>query len=201
MGGGGEAVLRQFCSRFFQCFASESEVEVDRLRCVWRNMTEFALTDEAFRGCDRWHREEQAIRHVMRFGSEIFMQSLPGIEDLVHGQQDLFEVWASKHLDRGDDNIAAYAQFLSDPIAARVRARGFEQIVRAVRAQGGVRSSDRRLGPQLLELVQTCIEGMDLTKPKHSELRSCAIGLVDDLVAAGTPSALALQDRLRRSKH
>lgn len=201
MGGGGEAVLRQYCSRFFQCFSAGGEVDADRLWGVWRNMMEFALADEAFLGHDRWYRKEQAIRHVMGFGFEVFMQSLPGIEDLVHGQQDLFEVWASQHLDRGDDNIAAYAQFLCHPIAARVRARGFEQIVRAVRAQGGVRSSDRRLGPQILELVQACIEGMDLTKPKHSELRSCAIEIVDDLVAVGTPSALALQDRLRRSKH
>lgn len=200
LGGDGEAVIQQFCSRFFQCFAAEGEVDAERLRCVWGNMMDFALSDEAFRGHDRWYREEQAIRHVMGFGFEVFMESMPQIEDVVLEQQEVFDAWATEYLDRGDDNIAAFARFLCNPIASRMRGRGFEQIARAVRSQGGLKVSDRRLGPQLLELVQTCIDGIDLTKPMYADLRKDALKLVDDLVAAATPGALALQDRFRRSE-
>ena len=84
------------------------------------------------------------------------------------------------------------------PIAAELRIEGIKHIPKAMVA-GAERHLNRRdrIGSTLVELIEQVLQEKI---PDNAEFRSAILIVTDALVTHRIPTALALQDRIRRIK-
>ncbi len=159
-------------------------------------MLEFVLADTALTEGRHWHDGEKILRELLGFNAEPLIRGLPGSVDVVGRLHDLFASWAARYLGRDDDNITAYAYFLTKPVAVQLRGDGITQIAQALIARTH-RHFDRhaRTGETLVELVELALSE---NAGASEELRPAILSIVDVLVDQRVPAALALQDRIRR---
>lgn len=183
-----------FTGAFFARFPDA--VNAAHLAGTWRAMLEFVLADSALTEGRHWHDGEKILRDLLGFNAEALIRGLPGSADVVGGLRDLYGSWAARYLVRDDDNITAYAYFLTKPLAVQLRGDGIKQIAQALVARPR-RRSDRhaRTGETLVELVELALSE---NAGSRNELRPPILTIVDVLVAQRVPTALALQDRIRR---
>jgi hypothetical protein len=194
LGSKAHASVSYFTGAFFARFSDTANAT--HLAGTWRGMLEFVLADAALTEGRHWYDGEKTLRDLLGFSAEALIRILPGSADIVGGLRDLYASWATRYLGRDDDNITAYAYFLTKPVAVQLRGDGIKQIGRALVARTR-RRFDRhaRTGETLIELMELALS--ENAGPSE-ELRQPIISVVDILVAQRVPTALALQDRIRR---
>lgn len=197
LGGKAEASIHYFCNAFFSRFTHTADSA--QVAATWRCMLEFVLADEGLTTERRWYDGEKVLRHVMGFGNEVMIARLQGSAQIVASMRDLYAAWAARYLAHDDDNVTAYAYFLMRPVAAELRVEGVQQIAKAM-ASGADRYLNRRdrVGSTLVELIEKVLQEMG---SDNAELRSAILSITDMLVTHRVPTALALQDRIRRMKN
>ncbi|MCC0007735.1 MAG: ATP-binding protein [Hyphomicrobiaceae bacterium] len=197
LGAKAEASIRHFCNAFFARFTDSAAAA--QVAVTWRCMLEFVLADEELTTERRWYDGEKVLRHVMGFGNEVMIARLQGSTQIVASMRDLYAAWAARHLAHDDDNVTAYAYFLMRPVASELRIEGVQQIAKAM-ASGADRYLNRRdrVGSTLVELIEKVLQEK---VPDNAELRSAILSITDVLVTHRVPTALALQDRIRRIRN
>ncbi len=197
LGGKAETSIHYFCNVFFSRFTESADAA--QVAVTWRGMLEFVLADEGLTTERRWYDGEKVLRHVMGFGNEAMIARLQGSAQIVSSMRDLYAAWATRYLAHDDDNVTAYAYFLLRPVAAELRVEGVQQIAQAM-ASGADRYLNRRdrVGSTLVELIEKMLQEK---VPDNAELRSAILSITDVLVTHRVPTALAIQDRIRRLKN
>jgi len=194
LGAEAHASTSYFMDAFFARFPDA--VNAAHLAGTWRAILEFVLADSALTEGRHWYDGEKVLRGLLGFNAEALIGGLPGSADVVGGMRDLYASWAARYLGRDDDNITAYAYFLTKPVAVQLRGEGITQIAQALVARSH-RRFDRhaRTGENLVELVELALSE---NAGSSDELRPPILTIVDVLVAQRVPTAMALQDRIRR---
>ena len=197
LGAKAETSIYYFCNAFFARFTESADAA--QVALTWRRMLEFALADQGLTTERRWYDGEKVLRHVLGFGNEVMIARLQGSIQIVASMRDLYGAWAARFLAHDDDNITAYAYFLMRPVAAELRVEGIQQIAKAM-AAGADRYLNRRdrVGSTLVELIEQVLQGKVLDS---AEFRSAILSIADVLVTHRVPTALSLQDRIRRMKN
>ncbi len=194
LGADAQASVSHFMGVFFGRFNDTANAAYPA--GTWRGMLEFILADEGLTSGRSWHDGEKILRSLLGFNAEALIGSLPDSANVVAGLRDLYACWASQYLGRGEDNIIAYAYFLTKPVAVHLRADGIKQIAQALTARTHHRfDRHARTGEALIELVE---QALSENARSSGDLRPPILTIVDILVAQRVPTALALQDRIRR---
>jgi hypothetical protein len=197
LGGKAEASIHYFCNGFFSRFTQSADAA--QVAVTWRCMLEFVLADDGLTTEKRWYDGERVLRHVLGFGNEGMIARLQSSPQIVASMRDLYAAWAARYLAHDDDNVTAYAYFLMMPVAAELRVEGVQQIAEAM-ASGADRYLKRRghVGSTLVELIEKVLQEK---VPASAKLRSAILSITDVLVTHRVPTALALQDRIRRMRN
>lgn len=194
LGAEAHAATSYFMGSFFARFSHAANPS--HIAGTWRRMLEFSLADSTLTEGRHWYDGEKTLRSLLGFGAEALIGGLPGSADAVGGMSDLYATWAARYLTRDDDNMSAYAYFLTKPIAVQLRDNGLRQIAHALTSRADHRfDRHARTGETLIELIEVALSentGLD------DELRTAIISIVDVLVVQRVPTALAMQDRIRR---
>jgi hypothetical protein len=164
----------------------------------WRAMAEAVLNGEGWNGKQLWYRSESILRRVLGFGSDKSLAHLPGARAMVAAMWDLYQTWAETHLTRDDDNISAFAPFLTSDVAADIRLRGC-QVIAAQLDEGGYWRRDH-VGQSLVELVDIVVSKNADAVRTDQAVRDAILRILAALVAQGVDGALVLQERIRALK-
>lgn len=197
LGAKGETSIFYFCNAFFARFTESADAA--QVALTWRHMLKFVLADQGQTTERRWYDGEKVLRHALGFGNEVMIARLQGSTQIVASMRDLYGAWAVRYLAHDDSNVTAYAYFLMRPVGAELRVEGIQQIANALTA-GADRYLHRRdrIGSTLVELTEQVLQEK---VPDSAEFRSAILTITDALVTHRVPTALALQDRVRRMKY
>ncbi len=194
LGAEANAATSYFTGAFFARFTKAANA--GNLAGTWRGMLEFVLADSALTEGRHWHDGEKTLRSLLGFGVEALISGMPGSASIVGGMRDLYAAWAVRYLTRDEDNITAYAYFLTRSVAIQLRGDGIRQIAQALVTRTHHRfDRHARTGETLIELIELALSE---NAGSNDELRPAILSIADVLVAQRVPTALALQDRIRR---
>ncbi|ESQ87160.1 hypothetical protein ABAC460_20530 [Asticcacaulis sp. AC460] len=147
----------------------------------------------------RWFRSERILRGLMGFGFESTLSRLTGYEAEVLAARDLYRNWADSHLPNNEDNVSAFAHFLTSDFGKPVRNEGTIWLADLI--DGNLRLTNLYrdgTGDNLVALVEAVIAKAGADLARSSDLKGALVKLSAMLVSANVPSALALQDRVGR---
>lgn len=162
---------------------------------LWRSMSEYVLAaDWSQRGL--WFHGERLIGDILGFGNEVALARLPAGAAL--RMREFYQRWASTHLDRDEECIARFAQFLTTDFGAPLLFDGLSWIAArlgATKASGNWHRDET--GQALVHLAASALSSKGDELASDTGARQALIEIVAVLAEKSVPGALALQDRLR----
>ncbi len=184
LGAKAHAAASYFSGSFFARFPDATNAA--QLAGTWRAMLEFLLADAALTAGRHWYDGEKTLREFLGFNAEALIRGLPNSVDVVGGLRDIYAAWAARYLGRDDDNITAYAYFLTKPVAVQLRGDGIKQIAQALVARTRHRfARHARTGETLIELIELALSE---NAGASEELRQPILSIVGILVAQRVPT-------------
>ena len=167
----------------------------------WRAMIEYALASSEWSSGRQWFYGEQLLCRLLGCGSELHLDRVPELREFVWQMRDLYESWAINHLQRDEDQIAYFCQFLSSSTGSLLRLFGLQLLQRALTRPTNSSSEWRRpgTGGALLELMNVTLSQDADKLVRDSGARDALIGSIAMLVKHQVPAALALQERAKKA--
>ncbi|KKC31474.1 hypothetical protein WH91_19255 [Devosia psychrophila] len=162
---------------------------------LWRSMSEYALdADWSQRGL--WVYGERLIGDVLGFGNETALACLP--TGAAFRSRGLYERWAATHLNRDEECIVRFAQFLTTGFGAPLLLDGLRWIAAMLKAnkESGLWYRDGT-GEALVHLAASTLSSSGSELAEDSGVRQALIEILAALAEKSVPGALALQDRVR----
>lgn len=163
----------------------------------WREMIEFALPLRNWSPNRYWYKGEKLFRHLLGFSSINFLES-EGAQETVLEIKDLYERWAKAHLSQEEDNVAAFARFLSSKVGASIRYDGLLWIRDSLLPPDALNWRREETGRALIELLDVIVSNNKDTISSDSSFREALLIVASDLAARQVPVALSLQDKIRK---
>ncbi|MES0065669.1 ATP-binding protein [Mesorhizobium sp. M0074] len=165
----------------------------------WRDMIEFALSAGWAKG-GHWFDEQRLLLRLLGFGSEAFLTNLPDAAQTVLGMRELYQRWAEANLQIDEENVTGFAYFLASKPGAGLRIDGVKWL--SASFAGASREQywpDRRgTGDALVNLLDVTLQQNALILRRDQSARDALVALASYLVARQIPTALALQERIKR---
>jgi len=112
--------------------------------------------------------------------------------------RDVYKRWAEGHLDRDEECVACFCNFLTSDFGTPLRFDGLCWIANMLR--GSARSGRwyrYSSGEALIELLNTSLKQNAKDLAKSGEARQAFVEIAADLVERNLPAALALQERIK----
>ncbi|MDT8385371.1 MAG: ATP-binding protein [Gammaproteobacteria bacterium] len=163
---------------------------------VWREMAEYGLAAK-WEKHRLWYYGERLICDLLGFGNEdALRQSAPGA---ALRMRDVYERWAEFHMGRDEDCIKRFCYFLTTEFGASLRFDGLRWIATMLKAHNpnGYRYRDGA-SDALIELVNTSLNQNAQALINDSQTRNALVEITAALAARNIPTALALQERIKR---
>ncbi len=193
----GHYAVGQFLTNWFMQITEATDVTAYAAR--WRPMIEYVHTTEDWDAGRKWYHAQQLERQVLGFGSEAFFKRSTNVAALVGGMRDLYKAWAEKRLDGNQDNLAGFCGFLSSPVARSIRLDALQWIAAALQGELGTdrwyRDSTASSFMHFMQVVVSEHAGEITANPT---VRQAVLTLLAQAVSRQLPTALALQERVRR---
>ncbi|RLW65771.1 MAG: hypothetical protein B6D73_05715 [gamma proteobacterium symbiont of Stewartia floridana] len=172
---------------------------MNSLSLSWREMIEFALSLQNWSPNRYWYEGEKLFRHLLGFSSINFLES-EGAQETVLEIKDLYERWAKAHLSQEEDNVAAFARFLSSKVGASIRYDGLLWIRDSLLPPDALNWRREETGSALIELLDIIVSNNKSTISSDSSFREALLAVAAHLVARQVPVALSLQESIRKAR-
>jgi hypothetical protein len=168
---------------------------VSAFETMWRLLAEYALAAD-WSQCGLWFYGETLICDILGFGHEAALARLSPGSAL--RMRDLYESWATTHLERDEDCVVRFAQFLTSDFAVPIRLYGLCWIAAMLKAKGPSEDWYReRTGEALVDLAASMLSLSSAELARDAAARQALIDILAALAAKGMPSALLLQERVK----
>jgi len=184
---------------FFDSFLVRASkgVDPDRFVQVWREMATYALDADWIK--DRyWYQGGTLLCSALGFGVEASLQgNQPGSALRL---KDIYERWAKEHLGRDEDTTARFCHFLTSTYGSALILDGVIWIAAALKNPQYLAPSRKSTWDALVELLNIVVNIHSAKVISDRTFREAVLEVAAVLVRQGTPSALALQERIRLLK-
>ncbi|MBI1685167.1 hypothetical protein [Caulobacter hibisci] len=193
LGPAGEYTVEHFIDVFF--LRAYDEADAEPFVANWEAMLEFVFAPGwADRG--RYYHASDLRRHMLGLDAADAIGRSPGILAHVPRLARFYEAFAETHLARDDRALRDYARFLTRSAGAALRAQALDWLNGVLVAKSSLRDG---AGSALAELVMAILKEDAARLKSDAGFRDPLLVLVGHLARIGTPDALVLQDRVRRS--
>jgi hypothetical protein len=163
---------------------------------VWRATAEYSLeADWSQPGL--WFYGERLICDLLGFGSDDALSRLnPGA---ALRMKDIYERWAATHLARDEECIVRFCHFLTTRFGSPLRLDGLRWLAGMLKER---EASDRwyreGTGDALVALVAAALSSDAQALSRDAQARQALVEIAAALVAKNTPTAMALQERIKQ---
>jgi hypothetical protein len=188
------SALQHFIRGLFQRLGKgDDPVAFER---VWRAAAEYGLAaDWSQRGL--WFHGERLICDLLGFGNEDALSRLnPGA---ALRMKDVYERWAAAHLARDEECITRFCHFLTTNFGSLIRLYGLRWLAAMLKER---EPSDRwyrkGTGDALTELAAATLSSDAQALSQNAQALQALVDVAAALAAKNIPTALALQERIRR---
>ncbi|WP_221094062.1 P-loop NTPase family protein [Rhizobium bangladeshense] len=185
--------LQHFVSGVF--LRVEKIDDVAAFEQLWRSMSGYAVAAD-WSQSGLWFYGERLICDILGFGNESALARLPAGAAL--RMRELYERWAASHLNRDEECIARFAQFLTTEFGTPLLLDGLHWIASMLGATKAFGHWYRDgTGQALVHLAASALSSHGDELARDSVARRALIDIVAALAEKSVPGALALQDRVR----
>ena len=162
---------------------------------VWRAVAEYGLAANwSERGL--WFYGERLICDLLGFGNEDALVRLP--LGAAFRMKDVYERWASMHLARDEECVKRFSYCLTTSFGAALRLDGLQWIAAMLKAKTSTNHWFREgTRNALVELVAAALRLDAQALSKDAGARQAFVEIAAALAATNTPTALALQERIK----
>lgn len=161
---------------------------------VWRATAEYSLAGD-WSQPGLWFYGERLICDLLGFGNEDALSRLnPGA---ALQMKDIYERWAATHLGHYEECVTRFSHFLTTNFGAPLRLDGLRWLATMQREPSG-RWYREGTGNALVELVAAALSSDTQALSQDSQARQAIVEIAATLAAKNIPTALALQERIRR---
>ncbi|MCC5049749.1 hypothetical protein LLE59_20820 [Xanthomonas campestris] len=161
---------------------------------VWRATAEYSLAGD-WSQPGLWFYGERLICDLLGFGNEDALSRLnPGA---ALRMKDIYERWAATHLGHYEECVTRFSHFLTTNFGAPLRLDGLRWLATMQREPSG-RWYREGTGNALVELVAAALSSDTQALSQDSQARQAIVEIAATLAAKNIPTALALQERIRR---
>lgn len=193
LGSDARVLIEPFISSFLLYRDQNPELFVER----WKAMIAFALASKWTTG-RRWFDEQKMLRHLLGFGVEELLQSIPNKNTTIVEMGALYEQWAKAHVVVEEENIAAFANFLTTELGAPLRINGLKWLSASVEtASRKIRWGENAAGDAMIRLLDAALMTNAAELSRDTDARTALVKLAAELASRQVSSALALQERIR----
>ncbi|WP_324009786.1 ATP-binding protein [Aeromonas dhakensis] len=160
---------------------------------VWRATAEYGLAAD-WSQPGLWFYGESLICDLLGFGSEDALSRLnPGT---ALRMKDIYERWAATHLAHDEECVTRFCQFLTTNFGAPLRLDGLRWLAATLKErEPSGRWYREGTGDALVDLVASALSQALL---QDAQARQALVEITATLVANNTPTALALQERIKQ---
>lgn len=190
---GAHVLIAHFLRAFFLHAGQKPDLFVSR----WKEMLKFALSAPWTAG-QQWFYGHRLLRTLLGFGLEASLGSLPNMPAAVEGMKPLYEQWTVAHVGADEENIAAFAYFLTKDLGAPLRMDGLKWLAAALEAKARTFRWDQDgSGEAMIGLLDTTLTKNATDLSRDAEARTALVRLAAELASKHVPAALALQERIK----
>ena len=193
-GPGAHYALGDFIRNLFQCLTNGADPAA--FERVWREIAEYGLAAKWDKP-GLWFYGERLICDLLGYGNKNALQTLPSGAAL--RMRDVYERWAGLHLGSDEECITRFCHFLTTEFGSSLRLDGLRWIATMLKANNP-RSYWYRNGTSdaLIELINTSLNENAQTLANNNQARQALVEISAVLVTKNIPTALALQERIKR---
>ncbi|MFH2057491.1 MAG: hypothetical protein ABIJ59_01145 [Pseudomonadota bacterium] len=195
LGVDGHHEIEHFVDGWF--IAAVQSKDMNSISLFWREMIEFVLPLQNWSPNRYWYKGEKLFRHLLGFSSISFLE-YEGAQEVILKNKDLYERWAKKHLIREEDNVEAFARFLSSKIGASIRYDGLLWIRDALLPPDALYWHRKETGSSLISLLDVIVSNDTNIISSDSSFREALLAVAAYLADRQVPIALSLQERIRK---
>jgi hypothetical protein len=178
---------------FLRLGKGEDPVAFER---VWRATAEYGLAAD-WSQPGLWFYGERLICDLLGFGNEDALSRLnPGA---ALRMKDVYERWSSAHLAHDEECITRFCNFLTTNFGSPLRLDGFRWLAAMLKEyEPSGRWYREGTGDALVELVAAALSSDAQALSQDAQARQAVVEIAAALAAMNTPTALALQERIKR---
>lgn len=177
--------------------AAVQSKNINSISLFWRDMIEFVLPLPNWSPDKYWYKGEKLFRHLLGFNTINFLE-FEGAQEIVLKNKDLYERWARKHLSKEEDNVEAFARFLSSKVGAFIRYDGLLWIRDSLLPPDALYWHRKETGSALIDLLDVIVSNDTNTISLDSSFREALLSVAAYLAARQVPIALSLQESIRK---
>lgn len=179
--------------------AAVQSKNINSISLFWRDMIEFVLPLPNWSPDKYWYKGEKLFRHLLGFNTINFLE-FEGAQEIVLKNKELYERWARKHLSKEEDNVEAFARFLSSKVGASIRYDGLLWIRDSLLPPDALYWHRKETGSALIDLLDVIVSNDANTISSDSSFREALLAVAAYLAARQVPIALSLQERIRKAR-
>lgn len=178
---------------FLRLGKGEDPVAFER---VWRATAEYGLAAD-WSQPGLWFYGERLICDLLGFGSEDALSRLnPGA---ALRMKDVYERWAASHLARDEECVTRFCHFLTTNFGAPLRLDGLRWLEAMLKErEPSGRWYREGTDDALVELVAAALSSDAQALSQDAQARQAVVEIAAALVAMNSPTALALQERIKQ---
>ena len=195
LGVDGHHEIEHFIDGWF--IAAVQSKNMNSISLFWREMIEFVLPLQNWSPNRYWYKGEKLFRHLLGFSTINFLE-FEDAQGIVLKNKDLYERWAIRHLSREEENVSAFARFLSSKVGASIRYDGLLWIRDSLLPPDALYWHRKETGSALIELLDVIVSNDTNTISSDSSFREVLLAVAAYLDVRQVPIALSLQDRIRK---
>jgi len=178
---------------FLRLGKGEDSVAFER---VWRATAEYGLAAN-WSQIGLWFYGERLICDLLGFGNEHALSRLnPGA---ALRMKSVYERWATAHLARDEECITRYCHFLTTDFGAPLRLDGLRWLAAMLKErEPSGRWYREGTANALVELMAAALSSDAQALSQHAQARQALIEIAAALASMNIPTALALQERIKK---
>ncbi|MBU1057576.1 MAG: hypothetical protein KJ804_04565 [Proteobacteria bacterium] len=179
--------------------ATVQSKNINSISLFWRDMIEFVLPLPNWSPNRYWYKGEKLFRHLLGFNTINFLE-FEGAQEIVLKNKDLYERWARRHLSKEEDNVSAFARFLSSKVGSSIQYDGLFWIRDSLVPPDALYWHRNGTGSALIELLDVIVSNDTNKISSDSSFRKALLGIAAHLASKQVPIALSLQERIRKAR-
>jgi hypothetical protein len=186
--------LQRFTSCLFRRLGQgDDPVAFER---VWRATVEYGLAAN-WSQPGLWFYGERLICDLLGFGSEDALSRLH--PDAALRMKDLYKRWAAAHLASNEECVTRFCYFLTTKFGAPLRLDGFRWLAAMLKEREPSSYWYRDgTGNALVELVAVALNSDAHALSQQAQARQALVEIAAALAAMNIPTALVLQERIKK---
>jgi len=186
--------IQHFISCLFQHL--QNDVDPHAFEHIWRETIEYALASKWDKP-GLWFYGERLTCDLLGFNHEAALLQLESGTAL--RMRDIYERWANIHLKNDEECTTRFCYFLTTEFGAPLRLDGLRWIANMFKANNPSDYWYREgTGKALIELINTSLNQDTHALSSNSQAREALVEIAATLAAKNIPTALSLQERIKR---